>query len=70
MWLVWIVACAVLGWKRRAERPSWTARLAVLAAAVVMTAVYLIPHSLRGSELDYGAVDAGTPASEAIGTEG
>ena len=27
-----------------------------------MTVVYLIPHSLRGSELDYGAVDAGVPA--------
>jgi hypothetical protein len=58
----------VLGWKRRPEGPSWRARLAVLVAAVVMTAVYLIPHSLRGSELDYSAVDSGTPAAEAVGT--
>ena len=68
MWVVWIGACAVLGWKRRPEGPSWRGRLAVLVAAVVMTAVYLIPHSLRGSELDYSAVDSGTPASEAVGT--
>ncbi len=69
MWVVWVGACAIVGWKPRSERPSWRARLAVLGAAVVMTTVYLIPHSLRGSELDYAAVDAGTPPSEAIGTE-
>jgi len=68
MWLVWIGACAVLVWTRREERPSWRPRMAVLAAAVVMMVVYLIPHSLRGSELDYSAVEAGTPASEAVGT--
>ncbi|MDP2957390.1 MAG: hypothetical protein Q8N53_13280 [Longimicrobiales bacterium] len=62
MWAVWIAACAVLGWKPRSERPSWRARVAVLAAAVVMTVVYLIPHSLRGSELDYGAVETPSPA--------
>lgn len=70
MWVVWVGACAVLGWKPRAGGPSWRARLAVLAAAVVMTVVYLIPHSLRGSELDYRAADVGTPAGETIGTEG
>lgn len=68
MWLVWIGACAVVGWKRREAKPTWRARAAVLVAAVVMTVVYLIPHSLRGSELDYSAVEAGTPASEAVGT--
>lgn len=70
MWLVWIGACAVLGWKRPEGAPRWRARLAVLAAAVVMTVVYLIPHSLRGSELDYSAVDSGVPAAEAVGTGG
>ena len=39
-----------------------------LVAALVMTAVYLVPHSMRGSELDFEAVDAGVAASEAIGT--
>jgi len=70
MWLVWIGACAVLGWKPRTPAPTWRGRLAVLAAAVVMTGVYLIPHSLRGSELDYSAVDSGTHPSEAVGTGG
>ncbi|HSW29187.1 MAG TPA: hypothetical protein VLH75_06785 [Longimicrobiales bacterium] len=68
MWVVWIGACAVLGWKRPDGAPRWRARVAVLAAAVVMTVVYLIPHSLRGSELDYSAVDSGTHPSEAVGT--
>ncbi len=70
MWVVWIGACGMLGWKRREGRPPWRARLAVLAAAVVMTVVYLIPHSLRGSELDYSAVESGKPAAEAVGTGG
>jgi hypothetical protein len=70
MCLVWIGACAVLGWKPRTPTPTWRGRLAVLAAAVVMTGVYLIPHSLRGSELDYSAVDSGTQPSEAVGTGG
>ena len=68
MWVVWIGACAVLGWKPRTEAPSWRARLAVLAAAVVMTVVYLIPHSLRGSQLDYSAVESGTPTADSVGT--
>lgn len=70
MWLVWIGACALLGWKSRTGHPSWRSRAAVLAAGAVMIAVYLIPHSLRGSELDYGAVDAGVPAQEAVRTGG
>jgi hypothetical protein len=68
MWAVWLGACTMLGWKPRAESPSWRARVAVLAAAMVMTAVYLIPHSLRGSQLDYTAVESGRPAAEAVGT--
>ena len=67
MWVVWIAACAVLG-RRDTGRPRWPARLAVLAAAIVMTGVYLIPHSLRGSQLDYDAVDAGVSAEEAVRT--
>lgn len=70
MWLAWLAACGVLGWKGAGQPPRWPARLTVLAAAVVMTVVYLIPHSLRGSELDYGAVDAGVPAEEAVRTGG
>lgn len=68
MWLAWAVAVGVLGWKRTEAPPGWKARLTVLAAAVVMTVVYLIPHSLRGSQLDYDAVDSGTPAADAVRT--
>ncbi|GMV07022.1 MAG: hypothetical protein AMXMBFR53_32970 [Gemmatimonadota bacterium] len=68
MWVVWIAAAGTLGWKARDAAPGWRARLTVLAAAVVMTGVYLIPHSLRGSQLDYDAVDAGLSAEEAVRT--
>jgi len=66
MWVVWVLACTTLGFKPRKKES--VGRLAVGIAALVMTAVYLIPHSMRGSELDYSKVDAGVPASEAIGT--
>jgi hypothetical protein len=55
MWVVWVGVVAVL-----AKRPSpkdWVPRGAILAAAVVMMVVYLIPHSLRGSELDYSELE-------------
>jgi hypothetical protein len=44
--LFWIVALAA----GRKERP---ARIAVFTASVVTLVIYLIPHSLFGSELDY-----------------
>jgi hypothetical protein len=68
MWLAWVAACAVLWRSRARERPDRPSRAVVVAAALVMTAVYLIPHSLRGSQLDYGALDRGTPAGEAVRT--
>ncbi|UCF69238.1 MAG: hypothetical protein JSV80_08145 [Acidobacteriota bacterium] len=76
MWLCWVVACGVLALARREGRSrssaptrvSLTARMIVLGAAVVMTIVFLIPHSLRGSELDYDAVDRGLDPSQAIET--
>ena len=49
--LVWLVAL----WRLRAKPP---ARGWVMAAALVMLAVYLIPHSVLGSELDYSQVPA------------
>ncbi|MBK5098668.1 MAG: hypothetical protein JJE01_12850, partial [Gemmatimonadetes bacterium] len=42
-------------------------RALVLVASVVTVFVYLIPHSVQGSELDYDAIDRGVPAEEAIG---
>jgi len=58
MWLVWVGVVGVL----RLRRPprDWVPRSAILLAAVVMLAVYVIPHSLRGSELDYSQLDAAT----------
>ena len=66
MWLAWALALAVIGFKpKRNERVS---RSAVLIAAVVMTVVYLIPHSMGGSTLDYEQVDKGVDPKEAIKT--
>ncbi|MCK5447284.1 MAG: hypothetical protein KAJ43_04035, partial [Gemmatimonadetes bacterium] len=59
------------GVKRDAAEGSSTgekkARLAVVIAAIVTVAVYLIPHSMAGSQLDYDAVDRGVAPEEAIG---
>jgi hypothetical protein len=67
MWLAWILACTALARAPR-DRPLGAGRrVVVVAAAVVMSVVYLIPHSLRGSELDYGRVESGVPAEDAIG---
>ena len=61
MWVVWVVVVWVLA--KRASPRDWVARGAILLAAAVMMTVYLIPHSLRGSELDYSQLDD-TPSLE------
>jgi hypothetical protein len=66
MWLAWVVAVAVLA--RRREPGDRVARGAVVAACLVTIAVYLVPHSLRGSQLDYGKVDGGGATKDAITT--
>jgi len=66
MWLAWVVALWVLG--RRRDPADRRARWTVAAAAAVMLAVYVIPHSMRGSQLDYGKVESGTHAKDAITT--
>jgi hypothetical protein len=66
MWLVWLVACLIAG--RKPGRRDLAGRWAVAAATVVMIGVFLIPHSLRGSQLDYEQLDRGVPAEEAIKT--
>ena len=38
-----------------------------VVAAIVTVAVYLIPHSMAGSQLDYDAVDRGVAPEDAIG---
>jgi hypothetical protein len=66
MWLAWVVAVAVLG--RRKDPADRIARGTTVAAALVMIAVYLVPHSLRGSQLDYGQVEKGGAAKDSITT--
>jgi hypothetical protein len=55
MWIVWVGVVIVLS--RRPSPRDWVPRGAILLAAVVMMTVYLIPHSLRGSELDYSQLE-------------
>ncbi len=49
--LAWVVAASAL---RKAKNPAaW-----VLGAAITVVIVFLIPHSVLGSELDYQAIDS------------
>ena len=66
MWLAWALALAVIGFKRK--KKEIISRSSVSLAAVVMIVVYLIPHSLGGSTLDYDQVDQGIDPKEAIRT--
>ena len=66
MWLAWALGLAVIGFKRK--KKEFVSRSAVSLAAVVMIVVYLIPHSLGGSTLDYDQVDQGIDPKEAIRT--
>ena len=63
LWLVWVIACGTL---LTPSAKEWQRRTIVVAATVVMLFVYVIPHSVRGSELDYSKLDQGIPAPEAI----
>lgn len=66
MWLAWLIACVVLGASTKPVRTI--GRAATLIAALVMTGVYLIPHSMGGSQLDYDAVEQGVDPQDAIRT--
>jgi hypothetical protein len=59
MWLAWLLACLV-----PLRRPQWRKPL-VLGAAVITLVVYLIPHSMRGSQLDY-TDEANPPAAASL----
>lgn len=48
--IVWLIALFM--YKRSSKPKAWA-----LGAAVVMLIIYLIPHSLLGSELDYNAME-------------
>lgn len=66
MWLAWLAAVVAARW--RPAPADRLARAAVVAAALVMLAVYVVPHSLRGSQLDYGKLQQGGDAHDAITT--
>lgn len=66
MWGVWVLAALVAG-PRPHRREGWS-RAAVLAATLAMAIVYLIPHSLRGSQLDYSRLKTGGNAKDAVVT--
>ena len=66
MWVAWIVAVAVLRSTRGVG--DRFARTIVVLATAVMIVVYLVPHSLRGSQLDYDKLDAGEAPSESVTT--
>lgn len=66
MWVAWLLACSTIG--LRPKRKEGVGRAVVLVATVVMMVVYLIPHSMRGSELDYGKLEQGVDPKDAIGT--
>jgi hypothetical protein len=51
--VAWIIA--VIRLRKNTEKRGW-----VLAAAIILLAVYLIPHSMFGSELDYSTGEIGT----------
>ena len=59
-------AVALLAWTVTgiALRKSGRSKAWVLGAAIITLVVYLIPHSLFGSELDYNAKEAEKPAIE------
>jgi hypothetical protein len=66
MWLVWLAACMILGFRPRSRERL--ARAVTAVAALVVVVVYAIPHSAQGSELDWDRVDRGVPPAEAIKT--
>jgi len=66
MWLAWAAALAVRG--RRPDPADRVARWSTVLAALVMIAVYCVPHSLLGSQLDYGRAQKGRAATDATTT--
>jgi hypothetical protein len=68
MWLVWVGACGALGWRWVGTRRERAGRAAVVLATILMLAVYLVPHSLRGSQLDYERLEQGVDPADAIRT--
>jgi hypothetical protein len=66
LFVSWLFATAVALVLRR--RRPFAARIALMAAVTVMVGVYLIPHSVRGSQLNYEKLEQGASETDAIET--
>lgn len=67
MWAAWLGVALLLLFVRHTRGTDWR-RWVVLLAFVLMLAVYLVPHSVRGSQLDYDQLEEGVDPTDAIGT--
>ncbi len=65
-WVAWIVALWFITFAK--NTPEKRKRLAAFLASIVMTVIFLIPHSMLGSELDYSKLEQGVSAQDAIKT--
>jgi hypothetical protein len=67
MWIVWALALVTISLEKMKKNKNMN-KFVVLIASIVMISVYLIPHSMGGSTLDYDKVDKGIDPKEAIKT--
>lgn len=65
-WVAWIIALWFISFAK--NTPEKRKRLAAFIASIVMTIIFLIPHSMFGSELDYSKLEQGVSAQDAIKT--
>jgi hypothetical protein len=65
IWAGWLFAVLVV---RAGQAFTARSRAAIVFAVVVMIAMYLVPHSMRGSTLDYDLLEEGVPVEDAIRT--
>ncbi|RKZ08649.1 hypothetical protein DRQ53_02390 [bacterium] len=65
MWAGWAFAAGLVG---RSGRIAGRARAAMVIATVLMLGVYIVPHSVRGSTLDYEMLDEGVQPEDAVRT--
>ena len=62
--VAWLIAMAAI-WKKDALRQHPARRWFVVGASVVMLLIFLIPHSMMGSEIDYEEMDRQKAAEKA-----
>ncbi len=61
----WLVAAAAV-WNPNALRSRPRRRWIILAASLLTLVIYMIPHSMMGSELDYSKLDAAEKAVDTL----